>query len=149
SDIADQTLFINAHQTLETTGMIPTGKFLDVAQTDFDFTSPQKCPQNIDATFVLEKSNQPDAWLYSTRNKLKMTVQTTQPAVHIYVGGDLFDKLKGKNGAAYHPLSGICFETQNFPDSPNHPHFPNSILRKGETYKHRTTYQFHNDEGTD
>ena len=149
SDIDDQQLFINANKKLETRGMIPTGTLLNVGNTEFNFTTPQKCPHNIDATFVINKSKQPDAWLLSKKNHLKMTVSTTQPAVHIYVGGDLFGILKGKDGAAYHPLSGICFETQNFPDAPNHPDFPNPVLRKGETYKHRTTYQFHNDEGTD
>jgi len=149
SSISDQELLINANKTLETIGMIPTGKILSIENTELDFTSPKKCPQKIDASFVLNKPAQIDASLSSKRNNLKMTVSTTQPSVHIYVGGDLFGKLKGKGGAAYHPLSGICFETQNFPDAPNHPGFPNPILRKGETYKHRTTYQFHHDEGID
>ena len=61
-----------------------------------------------------------------------MDVITNQPGVHIYVGGNCFGKLKGKENADYHALSGICFETQNFPDAPNHEHFPNSFLRKEE-----------------
>jgi aldose 1-epimerase len=71
-----------------------------------------------------------------------MTVFTNQPAVHIYVGGNCFNQIKGKENANYHPLSGICFETQNFPDAPNHEHFPSAILKKDELYHHKTTYQF-------
>jgi aldose 1-epimerase len=71
-----------------------------------------------------------------------MTVTTTQPAVHIYVGGNCFDTILGKEHAKYHPLSGICFETQNFPDAPNHSHFPNAILKKDEIYTHETVFQF-------
>lgn len=73
-----------------------------------------------------------------------MSVITNQPAVHIYVGGNCFNKINGKENANYHPKSGICFETQNFPDAPNHAHFPNSILKKGEQYNHQTTLKFEN-----
>jgi aldose 1-epimerase len=140
--IADQDLYINAGQLLETNGMIPTGEFLDAPETPFDFREAKRCPQNVDATFVLKKNRQPAAILSSSRTNLKMTVTTDQPAVHIYVGGDCFGKIKGKDGAEYHPLSGICFETQNFPDAPNHPNFPNPILKKGDEYKQKTIFKF-------
>jgi aldose 1-epimerase len=54
----------------------------------------------------------------------------------------IFGEIKGKDNAAYHPTSGICFETQNFPDAPNHDHFPSAILKKGELYYHKTIYKF-------
>ena len=73
-----------------------------------------------------------------------MAVITNQPAVHVYVGGNCFHQVKGKENADYHAKSGICFETQNFPDAPNHPHFPNAILKKGEEYIHNTTFKFEN-----
>lgn len=71
-----------------------------------------------------------------------MNVYTDQPSVHIYVGGNCFDILRGKNETVYHKTSGICFETQNFPDAPNQAHFPNSVLRKGEIYNQETVYKF-------
>ena len=82
------------------------------------------------------------ASLFSEKNKLKMSVFTNQPAVHIYVGGNCFNQIKGKENTNYHTQSGICFETQNFPDAPNHSNFPSAILRKGETYHHKTTFKF-------
>jgi aldose 1-epimerase len=143
SDISNQDLFVNSNIVLETTAEnIPTGRFLNVEGQPFDFTSEKKCPLQIDSTFVLEKENGPVATLSSKKNNLKMSVFTDQPAVHIYVGGNCFNTIKGKESADYHPTSGICFETQNFPDAPNHASFPNSILKKGETYHHRTVYQF-------
>jgi aldose 1-epimerase len=50
--------------------------------------------------------------------------------------------IKGKEKANYHPLSGICFETQNFPDAPNHEHFPSAVLKNGDEYAHKTIYKF-------
>ena len=76
------------------------------------------------------------------KNNLKMSVFTNQPAVHIYVGGNCFNTIKGKENANYHSLSGICFETQNFPDAPNHEHFPNSVMKKHDKYFHKTIYKF-------
>ena len=73
-----------------------------------------------------------------------MSVFTDQPSVHIYVGGNCFTILKGKESVDYHSSSGICFETQNFPDAPNHTHFPNSVLKKGEEYHQKTVYKFEN-----
>ena len=82
------------------------------------------------------------ASLYNESNDLRMEVYTDQPAVHIYVGGNCFETIKGKENADYHPSSGICFEAQNFPDAPNHKHFPNSVLRKDEVYVQKTSYKF-------
>ena len=108
----------------------------------FDFNTPQKCPSTIDNTFVLENEKEFAASLFSKKNNLKMTMYTDQPGVHIYVGGNCFNTVKGKENANYHALSGICFETQNFPDAPNHKHFPSAVLRKGESYHHKTSYEF-------
>lgn len=143
SDILNQELTVNSLAMLETTDEnIPTGRFLSLANSPFDFGQPQKCPSKIDNTFVLENKDKLAASLFSKKNNLKMTVFTNQPAVHVYVGGSCSKKIKGKNNADYHSLSGICFETQNFPDAPNHEHFPSSILKKGELYYHKTVYKF-------
>jgi aldose 1-epimerase len=71
-----------------------------------------------------------------------MTVYTNQPGVHIYVGGNCFNEVTGKENCDYHAVSGICFETQNFPDAPNHENFPSPILKKDEIYHHQTIYKF-------
>ncbi|WP_348823706.1 aldose epimerase family protein [Flavobacterium aestuarii] len=142
ADVKDQDLLVNADQVLETTAdNIPTGRFLEVENTSFDFLTPKKCPSQIDNTFVTQK-NEFAASLFSRKNNLKMTVYTDQPGVHIYVGGNCQNAIKGKENADYHSLSGICFETQNFPDAPNHEHFPSAVLKKGEEYVQKTTYKF-------
>ncbi|RTY88430.1 galactose mutarotase [Flavobacterium sp. RSP15] len=143
SDILKQELIVNAQKMVETTDQnSPTGRFLDLDNKPFDFNKPKKCPSKIDATFILEKKNEFAASLFNKKNNLKMSVYTNQPAVHIYVGGNCFNTIKGKDNADYHALSGICFEAQNFPDAPNHEHFPNAILKKGEIYYHKTSYKF-------
>ncbi|WP_264525900.1 aldose epimerase family protein [Flavobacterium sp. N502536] len=145
TDLSKQTLFIASDKILETnTEHIPTGNFTALLHHNFDFRTAKKCPQSIDNSFVIESENEVAAILFSTTNKLQMKVFTDQPSVHIYVGGNCFETLKGKENAAYHPFSGICFETQNFPDAPNHVHFPNSVLKKGEIYRHKTVYRFEN-----
>lgn len=144
-DIHNQELFVNAVKILETTNEnIPTGKFITLENHEFNFWKSKKCPISIDNTFVLDKNNDCKASLFSPKNNLKMSVFTSQPAVHIYVGGNCFNQIKGKENANYHRQSGICFETQNFPDAPNHSHFPNAILKKDEEYMHQTIFKFEN-----
>jgi len=143
SSVSDQELIVNTNRMLETTAKnIPTGRFLDIENTDFDFLSPKKCPSKIDNTFVLDRKDEFAASLFNKKNNLKMSVYTNQPGVHIYVGGNCFNTVKGKENANYHPLSGICFETQNFPDAPNHDNFPTAVLKKGSVYFHKTIYKF-------
>ncbi|MFE3847091.1 aldose epimerase family protein [Flavobacterium sp. LB3P45] len=143
ADLLEQELIVNAKEMLETTNEnIPTGRFLNLVNDPFDFIQPKQCPSKIDNTFILNKEDEFSASLFSKKNLLRMSVYTNQPAVHIYIGGNCFYKIKGKENADYHSTSGICFETQNFPDAPNHEHFPNSILKKGEVYYHKTIYKF-------
>lgn len=122
---------------------IPTGNFTETAGTDFDFAQPGDCPRSIDKSFVLlQDYNRLAAKLYSPANGLEMEVYTNQPSVHIYVGGNCFGQLKGKEEAEYHTYSGICFETQHYPDAPNHAHFPTTVLNPGETYTQKTKFAF-------
>lgn len=142
-DVVSQELVVNSTKILETNNEnIPTGKYIDLNNNSFDFSTPRKCPAKIDNTFVLDVNNELAASIFSQSNNLKMSIYTNQPAVHLYVGGNCFNEIKGKENTDYHSLSGICFETQNFPDAPNHGHFPNSVLKKGETYSHKTSYKF-------
>ena len=143
SDVTGQDLIVYAQKVLETReDCIPTGKILEVADTVFDYRTAKKCPATIDNTFVVENNEAVKATLFSSLSNIKMDVYTDQPGVHIYVGGNCGPDLKGKENASYHALSGICFETQNFPDAPNHPHFPSAVLKKGEVYTQKTTYKF-------
>jgi aldose 1-epimerase len=141
--ISNQKLFINSHKALETKpDNVPTGHVLDVANCPFDFTQTRNCPQRIDNSFVIEDAVAPAASLFSEKTGLKMTVYTNQPSVHIYVGGNCFGQIAGKENAQYHTQSGICFEAQNYPDAPNQPLFPNSVLKKGEEYYQITRFKF-------
>ena len=142
SDIKNQQLYVNAKQILEVDDQnIPTGNFTPLDNHSFDFRTEKPCPQSIDNTFVLDRGLL-KATLFNPKNNLKLSVFTNQPAIHIYVGGNCFGQIKGKQQSDYHQLSGICFEAQNFPDAPNHRHFPSALLKKGETYLHNTTFQF-------
>lgn len=141
--VENQELMIASEKLVETDAdNIPTGRFIDLKNHPFDFNLPKKCPTSIDTTFVVVATDAVSASLYSPKNNLKMDVITNQPGIHVYVGGNCFGTLKGKGNAAYHHLSGICFETQNYPDAPNHINFPSAILKKGEQYYHKTIYKF-------
>lgn len=122
---------------------IPTGGFTAVAGTGLDFNTPADCPKSIDKSFVLPQDYERlAARLTNPANGLEMEVYTDQPSVHIYVGGNCFGQLKGKEDAEYTAYSGICFETQHYPDAPNKPDFPSTVLRPGETYTQKTKYAF-------
>ncbi len=70
-----------------------------------------------------------------------MEVGTTQPGVQFYTANHLKD-IKGKHGITYQQYDAFCLETQHYPDSPNHPDFPSTVLRPGEEYRHTTIYKF-------
>jgi aldose 1-epimerase len=71
-----------------------------------------------------------------------MEVFTTQPGVQFYTGNFLNGSHTGKDGVVYHKNYGFCLETQHFPDSPNQPEFPSTILNPGEKYQHTTVFKF-------
>lgn len=145
ADVLNQMLFVDAKEILETNAeSIPTGNFIALSNHDFDFRTPKKCPEFIDHSFIIETVDEVVASLSSLKNNLQMKVYTDQPSVHIYVGGNCFGALEGKEKSDYHATSGICFETQNFPDAPNHEHFPQAVLKKEETYHQKTVYRFEN-----
>lgn len=142
-EVTNQELTLFSEKAVATDDLnIPSGTFIDLKNTAFDFSVPKKVPTQIDTTFTLSPNQKVAARLTSTKNKLKMTVLTDQPAVHVYVGGNCFGQLKGKENATYHSKSGICFETQVYPDAPNHDNFPTAILKKGERYHHQTIFAF-------
>ena len=139
----NQKLQINAEKFLELDSEnIPTGNFISMENHAFDFRNFKNVVAGIDHCFVLKSYTEPAAILESVENGLTMKVYTDQPAVQIYVGGKTSDELHNKDSVKFHTESGICFETQNYPDAPNHENFPNSILRKGDTYHQNTSFEF-------
>jgi len=139
-----QQVEVFSDKVLEVTNQgIPTGGFTNVEGTALDFNTPAECPKSIDNSFVLPQDyNRLAARLHNPATGLEMEVYTNQPSVHIYVGGNCFGQLKGKEDADYTPYSGICFEAQHYPDALKHEHFPTVVLNPGETYIQNTKFAF-------
>jgi len=131
--------------------LIPTGELRPVPGTPFDFLTPHaigerigQVPGGYDHNWVLNPSTgqQPAATVYDPASGRTMEVITDQPGIQFYTGNFLAGSLTGKGGAVYGKHAGFCLETQHFPDSPNHPSFPNTILHPGELFRSTTTYRF-------
>ena len=157
--IANHELAIFADQFTEVDGgLIPTGNLPDVAGTPMDFTTPRKIGERIDADFeqltigggydhnwVLRNSDGSlalAATVYEPESGRFMEVFTTEPGIQFYAGNFLDGTLIGKNNTRYIRRAGLCLETQHFPDSPNQPTFPSTILRPDQTYRTQTVYRF-------
>lgn len=160
-NILDHELMLSADAFLPVDStLIPTGELRPVKGTLFDFTQPTKIGARIDnATdvqikyglgydhcWVFNKTHsgaaQLIATLYEPTSGRLMEVLTTEPAIQFYSGNFLDGKVIGKGGVAYQKRSGLCLETQHYPDSPNKPDFPSTVLRPGEKYQTTTVYRF-------
>jgi len=93
-----------------------------------------------DRTFLLS-SNKNCATLLSERSGIRMTVSTNQPALVVFTPENL-NSFSFKKGTQYSNYPAICFEAQNFPDAPNHPNFPSSLLLPGDVYENNTSFKF-------
>lgn len=135
--------------------LIPTGEIRSVVKTALDFTKPVPIgarfaklggkPPGYDHNFVLRSGGREPAIaarVTDPKTGRVLELCTTEPAVQFYTGNSLDGTLTGKGGAAYKQHSGFCLEAQRYPDSPNQPHFPNCVLRPGETYRQTTAYRF-------
>ena len=138
--------------------LIPTGELRPVAGTPFDFRTPERIGARIDANdeqikagkgydhnFVLNGrmgTLRRAARVTEPASGRVMEVHTTEPGVQFYTGNFLDGSLKGKEGAVYKFRTGFCLETQHFPDSPNQPSFPSTVLKPGQTYRSKTEYRF-------
>ena len=158
--ILDHELTLNADKFLPVDAtLIPTGELKSVAGTPFDFTKAKKIGLQInDTTDVQIKfgGGYDHCWvstdssktlkLVATVHELKsgrvMQVLTTEPAFQFYTGNFLDGTNIGKGGVAYQKRTGFCLETQHYPDSPNQPKFPSTVLRPNETYQTTTVYKF-------
>ncbi|MBY0507631.1 MAG: galactose mutarotase [Bryobacteraceae bacterium] len=139
-------------------GLIPTGELLPVKGTPFDFTTPHAVGERIDAAdeqikrgggydhnFVFTKHDGQlnlVARVSEPKSGRVMEVLTTEPGVQFYTGNFLDGKLTGKGGRMIGRRAALCLETQHFPDSPNQPQFPSTVLKAGETRKSTTVYRF-------
>ena len=159
--ILDHQLQINAdHYTPVDATLIPTGEIAPVKGTPFDFTTAKAVGRDIlqaneqlkfglgyDHNFVLNKKGKEGqmtlaATVYEPQSGRFMEVLTEEPGVQFYCGNFLDGRLTGKAGKSYLYRGAVVLETQHFPDSPNQPNFPNTILKPGETYRTQTVYRF-------
>ena len=159
-DILGHDLLLNAsHFTPVDKTMIPTGEIRSVAGTPMDFTKPTAIGARIDQedeqlqfgggydhNFVINQEKGEGlslvARVYEPTTGRVMEVFSTEPGVQFYSGNFLDGSITGKSGHVYERRTGFCLETQHYPDSPNKPDFPSSILRPGETYESRTIFKF-------
>jgi len=158
-DILGHELMINASRfTPVDAGLIPTGELRSVEGTPFDFRKPVaigarinqddqqlKYGNGYDHNFVLDRTG--DGLVLAARvtepkSGRVMEVYTTEPGIQFYSGNFLDGSNKGKGGKIYQRRYGFCLETQHFPDSPNKPNFPSTVLRPGAKYQSTTVYRF-------
>lgn len=132
--------------------LIPTGKLAKVAGTPLDFTAPHPVGERIaavaggyDHNFVLDRKADGELLCAARVEELEsgraLEVFTTDPGIQFYTGNFLDGTLVGRGGVRYQPQAGLCLEPQKFPDSPNQPAFPDSILRPGEMYLHTILFR--------
>lgn len=158
-DITEHRLKINADKfTVNNEECIPTGEIINVSGTPMDFREHKsimpglisgdrhiQCGGGYDHNFVLNVGgNKPEyaAELVDPASGRVMEVYTTKPGLQFYSGNKIKDGLIGKNGLRYGKWSGLCLETQFFPNAMKHKHFPSPILRAGEVYHQATIYKF-------
>ncbi|MBI1932280.1 MAG: galactose mutarotase [Ignavibacteriales bacterium] len=157
--ILDHELWINSGNYLPIdTLAIPKGKIDQVSGTPFDFTKLTKIGSRInldheqlkngfgyDHCFIFDNFNgnlKLNAILVDNKSGRIVEMFTTEPAVQLYTGNHLTEKFIGKNNIAYLPRTGVCLETEHYPDSPNNIEFPSTILNPNEIFNSKTVYKF-------
>lgn len=155
-DILDHEVLIRASAfTPVDSNLIPTGELRQVEGTPFDFRSPHLIGERIgeeydqlvlgggyDHNFVLDNVEQVDAEVYDPSTGRVLQVITDQPGVQLYTGNFLDGTQTGRGGMVYQYRSGLCLETQHYPDSPNQDSFPSVILTPEVPFLSSTTYKF-------
>ena len=125
--------------------LIPLGVIAPVAGTPFDFRTARPIGGAYDHNFVLNKSSgdvRHAARVLEPTSQRTLDVFTSEPGLQFYAGNSLDGRLSGKSGRAYARHGGFCLETQHYPDSPNRPQFPTTLLRPGEIYESTTIFRF-------
>lgn len=139
-------------------GLIPTGELRSVEGTPFDFRKPRRIGERIEANdeqirlgggydhnFVLDREGEGlslAARVLEPSTGRGLEVWTTEPGMQFYTGNFLDGSITGKGGKVYPRRSGFCLETQHFPDSPNGPEFPSTVLEPGQEYRSATVWKF-------
>ena len=138
-------------------GGIPTGAFPAVAGTPMDLRTPRPLGDGIDSrtapmgprgynhSWLLDKPLgrlAPVAWLTDPASGRTLTVETTEPSIHVYTGGYIDGQDRGPSGQIMRPFDGVALETQHLSDSPNRPAFPTTLLRPGEVFRSTTIWRF-------
>lgn len=158
-DILAHELTLHAsHFTPVDVGLIPTGQIAPVSGTPLDFTKPHPVGARIEAeheqlkfgcgydhTWVIDRTGNPlalAALVFEPESGRQLEVWTEEPGIQFYSGNFLDGTNVGKSGHPYLRRHGFCLETQHFPDSPNQPSFPSTILRPGKTYRTATLFKF-------
>jgi len=152
-------LFADHYSPVDAT-LIPTGEAAPVSGTPFDFRQPMQIGSRIDQqqdeqikngggydhNYIISRRSKDGldiaARVHEAASGRVMEVWTTEPGVQFYTGNFLDGSYIGKDGTVYNRRAGFCFETQHYPDSPNQPEFPSTILRPGKTYRSTTEYRF-------
>jgi aldose 1-epimerase len=153
SDILKDVLTIYANKyTVVNDEFIPTGELRSVNGTPMDFRIPisvgariAKVTGGYDHNYVLAKEPGKMCTAAILEDKFSgrsVEVLTTQPGLQFYTGNFLDGSITGKNGVVYRQHYGLCLETQHFPDSPNHPEFPSTVLKPGEQFREVTAFRF-------
>jgi len=155
--IGDHVLRIYADEYLPTDDTaIPYGNPEKVKGTPMDFSAPHKIGERIDEsfqqlifgkgydhTYVLnKKAGELALTCYSPKTGIMLETYTTEPGVQVYTGNWMTGNFEGKNGKHYPARSAVCFETQHYPDSINHPDYPTTVLRPFEKFESKTIYRF-------
>ena len=145
------TIYADAYTPVDA-GLIPTGEIRLVADSPSDFTTPHSIGERIarveggyDHNFVLRSGGGMMALavrVFEPQSGRIMEISTTEPGLQFYSGNFLDGTISGKGGKVYNKHYGFCLETQHFPDSPNKPDFPSTILRPGAVYKSLTVHRF-------
>ncbi len=155
-DILDHVLTLRASAfTPVDSVMIPTGEIRPVAGTPFDFTTPHTIGERInekydqlilgrgyDHNYILDNRDPVDVTVYEPTSGRVLEVITDQPGMQLYTGNFLDGTKIGHGGKPYKYRSGFCLESGHYPDSPNHPEFPTTVLNPGETLITKTIYRF-------
>jgi aldose 1-epimerase len=156
-DVLKQILMLNANSyTPVNANLIPTGVIAPVAGTPFDFTKPMAIGSRINDPAVQEHLGYDNNYVVNgTPGSMRlaaratdpdsgrtMEVWTTQPGIQLYTSNYLDGTLNGKRGVHYKQYAAFALETQHFPDSPNQPSFPSTVLHPGQTYHESTIYKF-------
>jgi len=151
-DILDHELTLNAAAfTPVSEDLIPTGEIAPVANTPWDFRGGKAIGKDLaaaggyDHNFVLNGalgSLRTAARLSEPTSGRVLEIVTTAPGIQFYSGNFLDGSFTGKRGVVYNKYAGLSLEPQHFPDAPNHPNFPSTVLRAGEVYRHVSLYRF-------